>query len=145
MRICKSNEWKMAFRTRYSYFKYQVMFFGLSNASATFQGYVNKILAEKLDVFIVIYLNDILIYTKNPGQPHVKAVRWVLDQFRKYFLFANLKKYWFYQNEVCFLGYVVLLKEINMEAKRIKVVKDWPKPKSVRNIQIFLGFTNFYW
>ncbi len=53
--------------------------FGLSNVPASFQGYINKILAEKLDIFVVVYLNDILIYTENPGQPHVKAVRWVLE------------------------------------------------------------------
>ena len=66
--------------------------FDFSKASATFQGYVNKILAEKLDIFVIIYLDDILIYTKNPGQPHVEAVCWVLDQLRKYLLFTNLKK-----------------------------------------------------
>ena len=120
------------------------MSFGLSNAPATFQGYVNKILAEKLDIFVVVYLDDILIYTKDPGQPHVEAVRWVLDQFRKHSLFANLKKCCFHWDEVRFLGYVVLSKRISMEAKRIEVVKDWPKPKSVRNIQVFLGFANFY-
>ena len=57
------------------------MFVGLSNAPATFQGYVNKILTEKLDILIVVYWDDILIYSKNPGELHVKAVRWVLDQF----------------------------------------------------------------
>ena len=119
--------------------------FGLSNALATFQGYVNKILAEKLDIFVVVYLDDILIYTEDPGQPHVEAVRWVLDQLRKHSLFANLKKCCFHQDEVCFLGYVVSSKRISMEAERIEVVKDWPKLKSVRNIQVFLGFANFYW
>ena len=67
MRICDSDEWKIAFRTSYGHFKYQVIYFGLSNASATFQGYVNKILAEKLDIFVIVYLDDILIYTKDPG------------------------------------------------------------------------------
>ena len=60
------------------------MFFGLSNAPATFQKYVNKILAEKLDIFVIVYLNNIMIYTKDLGQPYVEAVRWVLDQLRKY-------------------------------------------------------------
>ena len=92
MRICEGNKWKTAFRTRYSHFKYQVMPFGLSNAPATFQGYVNKILAEKLNIFVIVYLDDILIYTKDPGEPHVEAVRWVLDQLWKHSLFANLKK-----------------------------------------------------
>ena len=144
MRICKGDEWKTAFRTRYGHFEYQVMPFGLSNAPATFQGYVNKILAEKLDVFVIVYLDDILIYTEDPGQPHVDAVRWVLDQLRKYSLFANLKKYCFHQDEIHFLGYVVSSKGISMEAKKIEVIKKWLEPKSVRDIQVFLGFANFY-
>ena len=110
------------------------MSFGLFNAPATFQGYVNKILAEKLDVFVIVYLDDILIYTEDPGQPHVDAVRWVLDQLRKYSLFANLKKCHFHQDEIRFLGYIVSSKGISMEAERIEVVKKWPKPKSVQDI-----------
>ena len=105
--------------------------FGLFNAPATFQGYVNKILVEKLDIFVIVYLDDILIYTKNPGQSHVEAVRWVLDQLRKHSLFANLKKCCFHQDEVCFLRYVVSFKGINMEAKQIEVVRKWLEPMSV--------------
>ena len=67
MRIREGDEWKTTFRTRYSHFKYQVMLFGLFNAPASFQGYVNKILAEKLDVFVMVYLDDILIYIKDTG------------------------------------------------------------------------------
>ena len=144
MRICEGDEWKTAFRTRYGHFEYQVMPFGLSNAPATFQGYVNKILAEKLDIFVIVYLDDILIYTEDTGLPHVEAVHWVLDQLRQYSLFANLKKCRFHQDEVCFLGYVVSSKRISMEAEQIEVVKEWPEPKSVRDIQVFLGFANFY-
>ena len=123
MRICESDEWKTALQTRYGHFEYQVMLFGLFNTLAIFQGYVNKILAEKLDIFVIVYLDDILIYTKDLGQPHIEAVPWVLDQLRKYFLFANLKKYYFHQDEVCFLGYVEFSKEISMKAKQIKVVR----------------------
>ena len=144
MRICEGDEWKNAFRTQYDHFEYQVMPFGLSNAPATFQGYVNKILAEKLDIFVIVYLDNILIYTEDPGQPHVEAVRWILDQLRKYLLFANLRKCRFHQDEVCFLGYVVSSKGISMEAERIEVVRKWPEPKSIRDIQVFLGFANFY-
>ena len=144
IKICKDDEWKTAFRTRYGHFKYQVMPFGLSNTPAIFQGYVNKILAKKLDIFIIVYLDNILIYTEDLGQPHVKTMRWVLDQLRKYSLFANLKKCCFHQDEICFLGYGVSSKRINMEAKQIKVVRKWLEPKSVRDIQVFLDFANFY-
>ena len=144
MRICKGDEWKTAFRTQYYHLEYQVMPFGLSNAPATFQGYISKILTEKLDIFIIVYLDDILIYTDDLGQLHVRAVHWVLDQLQKYSLFANLKQCCFYQNKVCFLGYVVSSKGINMEVERIEVVRKWPKPKSIQDIQVFLGFVNFY-
>ena len=92
MRIREGDEWKTAFRTRYGHFEYQVMPFGLSNAPASFQGYVNKILAEKLDVFVIVYLDDILIYTKDTSQGHVEAVWWVFEELQKHGLFANLKK-----------------------------------------------------
>ena len=134
MRIWEGDEWKTAFQTRYGHYKYQVMPFGLSNAPASFQGYINKILAEKLDIFVVVYLDDILIYTEDPGQAHVEAVRWVLDQLRKHGLFANLKKCRFHQDEVRFLGFVVLSARIWMEEKKIVAVKTWPKPQSVRDI-----------
>ena len=66
--------------------------FGLTNAPTSFQGYINKILAEKLDIFVIVYLDDILIYTDDDGDGYVSAVRWVLEQLRKFSLFANLKK-----------------------------------------------------
>ncbi len=74
MRIREGDEWKTAFRTRYGHFEYQVMPFELTNAPATFQGYINKILAEKLNVFVIVYLDDILIYTESEGEEHVQAV-----------------------------------------------------------------------
>ena len=66
--------------------------FGLSNAPTSFQGYINKILAEKLNILMIVYLDNILVYIKNPCQPHIEAVRWVLEQLWKHGLFANLKK-----------------------------------------------------
>ena len=123
MRIGESDEWNTAFQTKYGHFKYQVMFFGLFNAPATFYRYINKILAKKLDVFVIIYLENIIIYTKNLSQPHVKVVCKVLEQLWKYLFFANLKKYCFYQDEICFLGYVMSSKGISIEAKKIEVVR----------------------
>ena len=76
------------------------MFFDLSNAPASFQGYVNKILAEKLDVFVIVYLNDILIYIEDTGQGHVEAVWWVFEKLQKHGLFVNLKKCHFHYEEV---------------------------------------------
>ena len=144
MRIKEDDEWKTAFRTRYGHFEYQVMPFGLTNAPGSFQGYVNKILAEKLNIFVIVYLDDILIYTEDPGKAHVEAVRWVLGVLRKYGLYANLKKCRFHKDEVRFLGFVVSRDGIRMEEERIDAVKKWPEPQSVRDIQVFIGFANFY-
>ena len=74
MQIRKGDEWKIALRTCYNYFKYQVMPFGLTNALTTFQGYINKILVEKLDIFVIVYLDDIFIYIENKGEKCIKAV-----------------------------------------------------------------------
>ena len=118
--------------------------FGLSNAPAVFQGYINKILAEKLNLFVIIYLNDILIYTEDPGQGHVEAVWWLLDVLKRHGLFANLKKCRFHKDKVCFLGYVLSAQGVRMEDERIKAVKNWPKPTSVKDIQVFISFANLY-
>ena len=101
-------------------------------------------MAEKLDVFVIVYLDDILIYTEDKSQGHIEAVRWVLDLLRKNGLFANLKKCWFHQDEVRFLGYVVSAQGVRIEDERIEAVRNLPEPKSVRDIQVFLGFANFY-
>ena len=144
MRIRKGDEWKTAFRTWYGHFEYQVMPFGLTNILASFQGYINKIFVEKLDIFVIVYLDDILIYTKDDGDGHVAVVQWILEQLRKFLLYANLKKCWFHQDKVWFLGYIVSLKSIRIADQWIEAVKQWPKPQSVWDIQVFLGFANFY-
>ena len=108
--------------------------FGLFNALASFQGYINEILAKKLDIFVIIYLDDIFIYTKDPSQPHINVVCWILDLLRKNSLFPNLKKCQVHQDEVRFLGYVVLTQAIQMEDKRIEGVKNWLEPKLMRDI-----------
>ena len=134
MRIREENKCKIAFRTQYGHFEYQVMPFGLTNTPASFQRYIKKIFAEKLDIFVIVYLDNILIYIDDDRDGHVSAVRWVLEQLRKFSLFANLKKCRFHQEEVRFLGYVLSLKGICIEDKRIEAVKQWREPQSVREI-----------
>ena len=121
------------------------MFFGFFNILATFQRYINKILGEKLYVFVIIYLDNILIYTKDLGQLYIEAIYWVLDKLRKYSLFANLKKCYFHQDEIHFLRYVISFKNISIKAKKPEVIKEWPELKSILDIQVFLDFANFYW
>lgn len=137
VRIAKGDEWKTTFRTRYGHLEYQVMPFGLSNAPATFQGLINRILAEKLDVFCIVYLDDILICTEEAGLAHIEAVRWVLEQLLRHGLYANLQKCRFSQEEV---RYINSPEGIRMENERINSVCDWPRPQCVRDVQVFLDF-----
>ena len=115
MRIKEGDKCKTAFQTRYGHLKYQVMPFGLYNTPASFQGYINKILPEKLDIFIIVYLDNMLIYIKDQEWGYIETVRWVLDILSKNGLFANLKKCRFYKNEVQFLDYVVSSQGIRIE------------------------------
>ena len=118
--------------------------FGLTNAFVSFERLINKILAEMLNIFVIIYLDNILIDTDDDGNTHVVAIRWVPEQRRKFSLYVNLNKCRFYQEEVCFLGYVISLREIYIEDKKIEAVKQCFKTQSVQDIQVFLEFANFY-
>ena len=108
--------------------------FGLSNTSASFYCYINKILAEKLDVFVIVYLDDILIYTKNAGQAYINAVWWVFEELKNHGRFAKQKKCCFYKNKVHFLRYVMSARRVQIEKEKIKVIKNWSKPKSIYDI-----------
>lgn len=143
LRIKKGDEWKTAFRTRYGHFQYHVMPFGLANAPASFQAYINKALVGLLDVICVVYLDDILIYSTD-RESHLQATRAVLQRLRDFKLYVNLKKCKFAVEEVEFLGFIVGRAGIRMDASRVSTVSEWPEPKSVKDIQTFLGFTNFY-
>ena len=110
------------------------MLCGLFNISASFYGYINKILTEKLNILVIVYLNNIFIYTKDPNQVHINFVWWVFEELKNHGLFANLKNYQFYKNKVCFLEYVVLAQGVQIGDKKIEVVKNWLEPKSVHDI-----------
>ena len=99
------------------------MLFGLTNALASFQRFINTFLAEKLNIYVIVYVDDIFIYIDDNRDGHVAAIWWILKQLRKFFLYANLKKCQFYQNGVRFLGYGLSLKSICMKDKRIEAVK----------------------
>ena len=143
VRIKRGDEWKTAFRTRYGHYEYQVMPFGLSNAPATFQAYINDALAGLVDVICVVYLDDILVYSSNPSQ-HEDHIRQVLERLREANLFVKLSKCSFSTQSVEFLGYVISPDGVSMEKSQIDTIKDWPEPENVKDVQVFIGFVNFY-
>jgi len=143
VRIKEGDEWKMTFRTRYGHFEYNVMPFGLTNALAIFQHLMNDVFREFLDDFVVCYLNDILVFSKNEEE-HINHVRLVLEKLRTAGLYAKLEKCVFHQHQVEFLGYIISGEGLSMDPKKIRTVTKWKKPATVRDIQCFLGFANFY-
>ena len=143
IRIRKGDEWKTAFRTRYGHFEYLVMPFGLANAPATFQAVINKALAGLIDITCVVYLDDILIFAETEAE-HWRRLKEVLERLRRYELFVSLKKCEFLVQEVEFLGFLVSNEGVRMDPARVEAIDKWPQPESYREIQVFLGFANFY-
>ena len=143
IRIKAGDEWKTAFRTRYGHYEYQVMPFGLANAPATFQAYINEALVGLVDIICVVYLDDILIYSADP-EDHPNHVNQVLQRLREHGLYVKPSKCVFHTDEVEFLGFVVNTKGIVMEPSRVETIRDWPVPTTFREVQVFLGFANFY-
>lgn len=141
--IKEQDRWKTAFRTRYGQFEYLVMPFGLTNAPATFQAYINESLRGLTDLHCIAYMDDILIYSETEEE-HISHVRFVLERLRKFGLFIKLSKCEFHVQEVDFLGFRVGARGVSMDQKRIVAINEWPAPAVHRDIQVFLGFTNFY-
>ncbi len=143
IRMKKGEEWKTAFRTRYGLYEYQVMPFGLTNAPASCQRMINDQLHEYLDVFVVAYLDDILIYSKTENE-HIQHVKKVLAKLRTAKLLLKPEKCEFHQEETHFLGFIVGKHGIRMDPAKVEAVLTWPEPTTVTEVQSFLGFANFY-
>ncbi|KAF8747087.1 hypothetical protein RHS02_00394, partial [Rhizoctonia solani] len=140
--IKEGDKWKTAFRTKYGLFEYLVMPFGLTNAPAAFQHFMNDLFRDLIDVTVVIYLDDILIFSEKP-EDHPTHVREVLSQLMKNQLFCKLSKCHFHVTTVDYLGIVISPAGFLMDQKKIKAVTSWPTPKTVKQVQAFLGFVNY--
>jgi RNase H-like domain found in reverse transcriptase/Reverse transcriptase (RNA-dependent DNA polymerase)/Integrase zinc binding domain/Chromo (CHRromatin Organisation MOdifier) domain/Integrase core domain/Retroviral aspartyl protease len=143
LRVAEGEEWKTAFRCRYELFEYQVMPFELCNAPGTFQHFTNDTFSDFLDEFLAIYLDDLLIYSRTLKE-HKVHVRRVLERLREAELYVKPEKCQFHVQEVSFLGYLISEKGIRMDPAKVEAITQWPTPTSVHDIQVFLGFANFY-
>lgn len=143
IRIKEGDEWKTAFRTRYGHFEYQVMPFGLANAPASFQALMNDILRPFLDISVIVYLDDILIYSQDTEE-HTLHVQQVLEKLSKAQLYCKLEKCLFHAEQVDFLGHRISSLGIQMDPEKTKSIQSWPTPSSIKEVQSFLGFANFY-
>ena len=143
IRIREGDEWKTAFRTRYGLYEFQVMPFGLTNAPSTFQDMMNHVLSDLLDVGVLAYMDDILVYGKT-REEHDQLVIEVLRRLQENGLAVAPEKCVWRAQEVEFLGYVIGKKGIEMAKNKVEAVLDWKTPKSLTEVQSFLGFANFY-
>jgi len=141
--IALGDEWKTTFCTRYGSYEWLVMPFGLTNTPAAFQQFVNTIFADMLDVCIIVYLDDILIYSEDM-ESHQQHVWEVLCRLQLHSLFAKLEKCEFHSDSVEYLSYQLSPDSLTMSPDKIQTISDWPEPQKVKDIQSFLGFTNFY-
>ena len=143
IKIRKNDEWMTTFRIRYDHFEYAVISFELVNASVMFQTLINKILRELINHICVIYLDDILISFKT-REKHWECVRKMLERLRQFKLYAKLLKYFFMTQMIEFLEYIINNHDVFMNSRRVKVIQTWFESRTLRELQIFLEFANFY-
>jgi hypothetical protein len=143
IRIKEEDIEKTAFNTRYGHFEYIVMSFGLTNAPAVFMEVMNRMLHEYLDVFVVVFIDDILVYSKSEEE-HEQHLNLVLETLRKNQFYAKLKKCAFWLSEINFLGHVINQYGITVDPKNIASVVEWQRPTSVTEVRSFLGLAGYY-
>ena len=144
IRIQKGDEYLTAFRTHYRSFEYRVMLFRMCNALSTFQSLINRVLQKFLDKFVIVYLDNILIYS-DCLNAHTDQVKQVLQALWENQLFTKLEKCVFSQDTVEYLGFIVSTQGISMDPAQVNTITTWPTLSSVKDVLTFLGFCNFYW
>jgi hypothetical protein len=143
IKIRPSDIPKIAFSTRYGLYEYLVMSFGLTNAPAYFMYLMNSVFMQELDKFIVVFIDDILIYSKNP-EDHANHLHIILQRLRDHHLYAKFSKCEFWLDTVKFLGHTISSDGISVDPSKVQEVLDWKPPTSVHQIRSFLGLAGYY-
>ncbi|KAG8478487.1 hypothetical protein CXB51_028219 [Gossypium anomalum] len=143
LRVKESDVPKTAFRTRYGHYEFLVMPFGLTNAPAVFMDLMNRIFRPYLDKFVVVFIDDILIYSKDETE-HAEHLKIVLQTLRDKQLYAKFSKSEFWLREVGFLGHIVSGDGIWVDPSKISAIVDWKPPKNVTEVRSFLGLAGYY-
>ncbi|GJX80033.1 putative reverse transcriptase domain-containing protein [Tanacetum coccineum] len=143
LRVREQDIPKTAFRTRYGHYEFQVMPFGLTNAPAVFMDLMNRVCKPYLDKFVIVFIDDILIYSKDEKEheEHLKAILGLLKEEK---LYAKFSKCEFWIPKVQFLGHVIDSRGIHVDPAKIESIKDWASPKTPTEIRQFLGLAGYY-
>ncbi|KAK9077950.1 hypothetical protein SSX86_002007 [Deinandra increscens subsp. villosa] len=143
LRVAEEDVHKTAFRTRYGHYEFTVMPFGLTNAPAIFMDLMNRVCKPYLDKFVIVFIDDILIYSKSKVE-HETHLRLVLELLKKEQLYAKFSKCEFWLKEVQFLGHIVNDKGIHVDPAKIEAVKSWCTPTTPTEVRSFLGLAGYY-
>jgi hypothetical protein len=143
IRVRPGDEWKTAFKTKEGLYEWLVMPFGLSNAPSTFMRLMNQVLKPFIGKFVVVYFDDILIYSQTESE-HVVHLREVLIVLLENKLYINLKKSSFMTDILLFLGFVVSAEGIRVDEEKVRAIREWPTPKIVGEVRSFHGLATFY-
>nr|GFC73099.1 putative reverse transcriptase domain-containing protein [Tanacetum cinerariifolium] len=143
LRVQEEDIPKTTFKTRYGHYEFQVMPFGLTNASTVFMDLMNRVCKPYLDKFVIVFIDDILIYSKDEKE-HEEHLKAILEFLKKEELYAKFSKCEFCIPKVQFLGHVIDSQGIHVDPTKIESVKDWASPKSPTEIRQLLGLAEYY-
>ncbi|GJP33550.1 hypothetical protein CLOM_g18077 [Closterium sp. NIES-68] len=143
LRITKEDVPKTAFRSPFGHFQWRVLSFGLTNAPASFQRAMNDVFREAIGHFVLVYLDDILVYSKTEEE-HTQHLKWVLGKLREHKFYARLWKCHFYKRKLEYLGHLVGNDGLKVDLKKVVAVQNWPVPQDVGQIRSFLGLANYF-
>nr|GFD09178.1 putative reverse transcriptase domain-containing protein [Tanacetum cinerariifolium] len=134
---------KTAFRTRYGHYEFLVVPFGLTNAPTVFMDLMNQIFHEFLDKFVIVFIDDILVFSKSKKE-HEDHLLTVLETLRQEKLYAKFSKCEFWLSSVAFLDHIVSAEGIMMDPAKVEAITKWPRPTSVTEVRSFLGLAGYY-
>jgi hypothetical protein len=143
VRIKEEDISKTTFRTRYGHYEFVVVPFGLTNAPTVFMCLMNGIFKNYLDKFVIVFLDDILIYSKSKEE-HEQHLRMVLQVLREHQLYAKLSKCSFYQEKIHYLGHIISEEGIAVDPEKIEAIRGWPAPNNVSEVRSFMGLAGYY-
>ncbi|GJZ98981.1 putative reverse transcriptase domain-containing protein [Tanacetum coccineum] len=143
LRVREEDISKMEFRTRYGHYEFQVMPFGLTNAPVVFMDLMNRVCKPYLDKFMIVFIDDILIYSRNKKE-HEEHLKTILELLKKEELYAKFSKCEFWIPKVQFLGHMIDNQGIHVDPAKIESIKDWASPKTPTKIRQFLGLVGYY-